>query len=264
MDFDFGQNWSDFSRIALTPEKAQSALSEFTDLTRDIDISGKSFLDIGFGQGLSLLSAAALGAKVVGNEINTKCIEAIEVSSQYFPEISLSDISIVIGSILDKTVVDEIKRESPNGYGFDIVHSWGVLHHTGAMRDAIRNAAALVSPGGYFILALYNRHWTSPIWTWIKTLYNKSPAPIRKLLIRFFYPIVWTAKLFVTRKNPKRQSRGMDFYYNLVDWIGGYPYEYISIDKVDSVIKELGFKKINTKPCQVPTGCNEFVFQKFK
>jgi 2-polyprenyl-6-hydroxyphenyl methylase/3-demethylubiquinone-9 3-methyltransferase len=262
MGFDFGQNWLEFSQRALTPERAEQALMDFGELTNGIKIKGKSFLDIGFGQGLSLLAAARIGANVVGNDINEKCIEALEHSASCFPEINLGDIPIVIGSILDKTVVSELRGKSRNGSGFDIVHSWGVLHHTGAMRKAMRNAAGLVSPGGHMVVALYNEHWTSPIWRWVKSLYTRSPASTRKLLIGFFFPVVWTAKLSVTRNNPKRQKRGMDFYYDLVDWIGGYPYEYISIEKVESLFALLGFRKIKMKPCDVPTGCNEFVFQK--
>ena len=39
---------------------------------------------------------------------------------------------------------------------FDIVYSWGVLHHTGDVWHAIENAASRVKPGGIFYIALYS------------------------------------------------------------------------------------------------------------
>jgi 2-polyprenyl-6-hydroxyphenyl methylase/3-demethylubiquinone-9 3-methyltransferase len=71
------------------------------------------------------------------------------------------------------------------------------------------------------------------------------------------------AKLIVTRKNPfKKQKRGMSFYYDVIDWVGGYPYEYADKDEVINYVEKLGFKCIKLVKPLVPTGCNEFVFQK--
>lgn len=66
----------------------------------------------------------------------------------------------------------------------------------------------------------------------------------------------------ITRRNPKEMTRGMDFYYNVVDWVGGYPYEYATISEIDNLLNKLGFRCIKKIPAQVPTGCNEFVFKK--
>ena len=81
-------------------------------------------------------------------------------------------------------------------------------------------------------------------------------------MVALFLPIVWLAKLIVTGRNPREQSRGMDFYYNLIDWLGGYPYEYASIEEIERILSNTGFRKIRTIPAEVPTGCNEFVFRK--
>ena len=56
----------------------------------------------------------------------------------------------------------------------------------------------------------------------------------------------------------------MDFYYDIIDWVGGYPYEYISIKKMKKIMNSLGFSCIKVMPASVPTGCNEFVFEKNK
>lgn len=259
--FDFGENWQAFSANALTPARVAQAKSDFQKLTEGVALSGKNFLDIGFGQGLSLMSAATLGADVVGCDINKKCGAALESNRPHFPEIMQKKIPLVIGSILDAACVEDLKRSAPGGV-FDIVHSWGVLHHTGDMKTAITNAASLVRPGGHFIIALYNRHWTSPIWSIIKWSYVHMPAVLQKIMIKAFVPIISLAKYAVTGESPKKQSRGMDFYYNVIDWVGGYPYEYASIAETKSLFKELGFDCLKAIPAEVPTGCNEFVFQK--
>jgi 2-polyprenyl-6-hydroxyphenyl methylase/3-demethylubiquinone-9 3-methyltransferase len=130
------------------------------------------------------------------------------------------------------------------------------------MKQAIQNTASMVRPGGHLILALYNRHWTSPFWLIVKWLYNNSPPIIQKTMVTALCPIIYGAKFIVTGKNPKKQSRGMDFYYDVIDWVGGYPYESAAIEEVESFVLKMGFKKIKSIPAQVPTGCNEFIFVK--
>ena len=260
MQFDFGKNWLEFSEKALTEEKINQARRDFGDLMDRIDLHGKSFLDIGFGQGLSLIVATENGAKAVGNDVNAKCADVLYFNALNFSEIRISDLPIVIGSILDSAVVDELKKKAPNG-GYEIVHSWGVLHHTGDMKSAINNATSLVKNGGYLVLALYNRHWTSPLWKGIKWFYCCSSNSIQKVTVGVLYPVIWMAK-FIVAGYPKKKSRGMDFYYDVIDWIGGYPYEYASSREVKNMLDGLDFKCIEEIPAQVPTGCNEFVFVK--
>lgn len=78
MQFDFGKNWLDFSKNALTAERVAQAQTDFEKLFQGIDLMGKTFLDIGFGQGLSLLIAKQKGAIVIGCDVNPKCQEALQ------------------------------------------------------------------------------------------------------------------------------------------------------------------------------------------
>ena len=260
--FDFGENWSDFSANALTSERIRQAREEFAGFMArgTAGIVRKSFLDIGFGQGLSLLSAASMGAVAVGCDLNPKCAQVLERNRGLFPELAAHAIPVVVGSILDPATVEALRKLAPDASGYEIVHSWGVLHHTGRMWQAIDHAAALVRPGGALFLALYNRHWTSPAWTAIKFAYVRAPSWLQRAIVAALYPVILGAKWAVTRRNPMRMDRGMDFYYNVVDWVGGYPYEYASLQEVTRHLEGLGFALRVATPAGVPTGCNEYVF----
>jgi SAM-dependent methyltransferase len=258
--FDFGENWSEFSSRALDEAKVVQARRYFAKLTAEIPLRGRSFLDIGFGQGLGLLSAAAAGAVASGCDINPKCAVVLQRNLRFFPEVAVLP-GVVVGSILDDAVIDRLRSASPQGAGYAVVHSWGVLHHTGDMARAIHHAASLVSPGGYLILALYNRHWSSPAWHAIKWLYVRSPRWTQRALVGLLYPVIYAAKWMVTGKNPKLQERGMDFYYDVIDWVGGFPYQFASPGEIEHLLSGEDFHLVRLSQARVPTGCNEYVFR---
>ena len=258
--FDFGQNWADFSEHAATRARALQACNDFAELMGGIDLIGKTLLDIGFGQGFSLLSASSLGCRVTGCDINPKCHQVIESTREFFPEARVAVTDLHVGSILDDAIVARLR--TAGGGGYDIVHSWGVLHHTGNMKRALVNAASLVRPGGHLVIAIYNRHWSSATWRIVKRLYVHSPALAQRALVSALYPVIWIAKLVATGHNPRRMDRGMDFYYDVVDWVGGYPYEYASIREMEQLCRPLGLMLERSIAAKVPTGCNELIFRK--
>lgn len=264
VQFDFGANWKVFSRRALNVERVRQAEEDFSSLLAGIELRDRSFLDIGFGQGLTLLIAASRGAQTIGCDINSTCADVLrEVRDCYFPNVAAETVPIVIGSILDDLVIESLRVRSPrSGRGYDIVHSWGVLHHTGDMRRAIRNAASLVAPEGHLIIAIYARHWSSKAWRAIKRFYNGGPTFIRRLILAIMIPVIYIAKWCVTRRNPLKQQRGMSYYCDTIDWLGGYPYEYATHAEVRRMLEDLGFERVRFIPAIVPTGCNEFVFKR--
>jgi hypothetical protein len=64
------------------------------------------------------------------------------------------------------------------------------------------------------------------------------------------YPVIYLAKWIVTGSNPRNQLRGMDFYFDVIDWVGGYPYEYASRDEVLTMVEPMGFtcSRVNSEP----------------
>lgn len=261
MQFDFGKNWADFSEHALTHERIAASRKDFLRLTEGITLRDASFLDIGFGQGLSLLNAAAAGAQVMGLDINPTCGDVLNANQKFYPELAGHDIPHAIGSILDSACVHRLRTASPSGRGYDVVHSWGVLHHTGDMATAVRHAASLINGGGTFVLALYNTHWSNYGWLAVKAAYARFPH-LRKPLVWSLYPVIAGAKALATGQNPFRKERGMGFYHDVVDWVGGYPYEWESAEETRQRLEAYGFTLLRCTPPATPTGCNEFVFRK--
>jgi len=259
--FDFGENWLSYVANSLTPAAIDQATHDFQRLFADISLANATFLDIGFGQGLSLCLAAKLGARTLGCDLNPKCPMALAQTRTHFPKPFTHPPAICVASILDPALPTLLAEKTQLAPPYDIVHSWGVLHHTGAMWQAIENAAALVKPNGHFALAIYQTHWSSPLWSVIKRIYVHAPRPVRSLMIHLFTGVIFLAKWIVTRKNPFLQDRGMEFRHNVVDWVGGWPYEHAAPCEITEFLHQRGFQLLRQFPPAVPTGCGEYLFQ---
>ncbi len=250
--FKFGENWASFSR-QLEEEQIEIAMNSLESLFGTGALQGKSFLDVGCGSGIFSIAAARLGAgKVLGLDADPVSISTSEANAEQWFEGDGSRLSFCCLSVLDTPKMEDLGK-------FDIVYSWGVLHHTGNMTLALRNSAQRVDHQGLLMIAIYNRHWSSLPWKIIKRSYNRVGPFGQKILIWILTPIIFVAKFLVTFKNPLRVRRGMDFMHNIIDWVGGYPYEYASTQEMTEALKKLGFETILVRPANVPTACNEFV-----
>jgi 2-polyprenyl-6-hydroxyphenyl methylase/3-demethylubiquinone-9 3-methyltransferase len=253
--FAFGKNWIDYSK-GLQYEDYLAAKESLQKLLPDL--YGKTFLDVGCGSGLFSIAANALGAeKVLAFDYDPDSISAskkiLEIVSQWDGDIRKDSIEFKVESILNQ----DFKIGQ-----FDVVYSWGVLHHTGDMYAAFDRIKNLVAEKGTLVLAIYNKHFTSPIWKLIKFTYVKSPRFIKKILVFLVLAIKFLGVLIISWRNPLKRGRGMRFYTDIVDWVGGYPYEYASTDEVTDFFQSKGFKLIRLIKTRGFTGCNEFVFEK--
>ena len=264
--FEFGENWSRFlevldqDRIA----EAQSSLQQMLD--RD-DLSGLTFLDLGSGSGLFSLAAAHLGAQRVHSVDydpgSVACTR--ELKSRYGPP--ATDWTVAQGSALDAAYLHSLG-------GFDIVYSWGVLHHTGDMWSALGNAAQAVADHGRLFISIYNDQGArSALWRAVKRLYNRLPQAAR---LPFVFAVmvpreVLTAAKSVVRGRPLeyvrgwtnyKSTRGMSRWHDLVDWVGGYPFEVAKPEEILDFLRPRGFDLERMKTCGGGLGCNQFVFKR--
>ena len=218
------------------------------------DLKGRYFLDIGSGSGLFSLAARRLGAIVHSFDYDPQSVACTaELKRRYFPD----DVHWIVeeGSILDPDYLQRLGQ-------FDVVYSWGVLYHTGAMWQALGNVAPLVAEGGRLFIAIYNEQgWVSRYWSVVKRLYNKGSAGMLPVLV-LHLPYLFGARYLVRLLTGRLQvERGMSLWFDMLDWLGGYPFEVATPEQMLVFYQDRGFVLKNLKNCGGRHGCNEFVFQ---
>ncbi len=258
--FSFGRNWSSYLSVVGEEHKTQ-AVAGLSQLITPEEISGKRFLDIGCGSGMSMLAALTLGAGEV------KGVDIDPDSARTAQELLSKQAMGKKWSVENRSVFDL----SPAKDGtYDIVHSWGVLHHTGDMDGAMNAAVSLVAPGGLFVIALYRKTPLCNLWRIEKKVYTQAPAPLQAAM-RAVYKAIYLVGLVATGRNPMtyirayKGNRGMNWDHDVHDWLGGYPYESVSPDEVESFMTAHGLEMVRakTKPANIAgilgTHCDEFV-----
>lgn len=257
--FAFGRNWLSFLST-LDDHRIDEARRRLCESLGRDNLHGVRALDIGSGSGLSSLAMHRLGADVVAFDYDADSVACTEeLRRRYAP--SATNWQVMQGSALDPAFMAGLGQ-------FDLVYSWGVLHHTGAMWRAIELAEARVTPHGTLLLALYNdQGWRSRVWHAVKHTYC-SGTPGRWLVCAAFYPVFGLYALWQDLRRLKspgtyaRQyasKRGMSLLHDWKDWLGGYPFEVASPEVLTHRVAAEGFV-LQRQAVTRGLGCNEFVF----
>lgn len=263
--FEFGDNWTRFLSV-LNDERiddAETSIKTYLDVE---NLQGQRFLDIGSGSGLFSLAARRLGANVMSFDLDPQSVACTgELKRRYFPDDDTWHIER--GSALDRDYLASLGK-------FDVVYSWGVLHHTGAMWFGIENAIRCVaSDGGKLIIAIYNdQGWKSHFWWFIKLWYNRLPrilktpyvmvvAAITHLLVILKYTIKLKPMVAISPLLRDERERGMSARYDMVDWVGGFPYEFAAIETLLGYFKSRGFSVIKANP-NTSLGCHQLALKR--
>jgi 2-polyprenyl-6-hydroxyphenyl methylase/3-demethylubiquinone-9 3-methyltransferase len=260
--FAFGSNWQRFLNY-LTEERIAEAKKSLCAMLGVEDLKEKSFLDIGCGSGLFSLAAMRLGAETVFSfDFDPRSVAcAEELKRRYFN--GEQSWKIQRGSVLDSKLLASLGK-------FDIVYSWGVLHHTGNMWQALENVIPLVASRGRLFIALYNDQGAlSTAWKAIKRQYNRglvwriliTPTfGICLALASFIKDVLFLHRNPLSRYREYKRSRGMAYTTDLLDWLGGYPFEVAKPDAVFDFFRAKGFDLVKLKTVGMRLGNNEFVF----
>lgn len=270
--FAFGRNWQNFSGH-LTPERIENARGSISTILGTAQLSGQTFLDAGSGSGLFSLVAWQLGASVTSFDADPDSVACTRSLKQKHADAS-ENWSVLDGSLLDHKFVSQLGC-------FDTVYCWGVAHHTGHMWDALAALAKAVAEDGLLVVAIYNdQGFSSRIWTVIKRLYNWTPRLLQPAYAACVGGVLFAFRLATTilamslrifrLKNPmvplnrwyrERPQRGMSWWHDLVDWVGGWPFEVARPCEIFTFFRDRGFTlvRMETTP---GSGCNEFVFRR--
>ncbi|HEY6290938.1 MAG TPA: class I SAM-dependent methyltransferase [Terriglobia bacterium] len=261
--FAFGRNWRRFLSV-LNDERLAVAEDSLREMLEADSLAGKSFLDIGSGSGLFSLAAARLGASRIHSfDYDPDSVACTgELKRRYRP--AMEAWTIERGSALDEGYLASLGQ-------YDIVYSWGVLHHTGNLWRALELVTPRVKPGGKLFIAIYNdRGWVSRAWTFVKRVYNAGWAGAA-LVTGIFVPIFVAKGLAgdllrfrnpLTRYREYRKQRGMSVVHDWLDWLGGYPYEVAAPEKIIDLYRQRGLVLKKLKDRRHLNGNNEFVFLK--
>ena len=264
--FRFGENWRELTK-GITEMHVRSAIEDITTFSGMKSFAGRTFLDIGCGSGLSSVAATRLGATVSSVDIDPLNIENTErLLTRFAPP--GAQWKVWRASILDQADLKTLPKS-------DLVYSWGVLHHTGDMWTALANTASLVNDNGHLYLMLYRDATLGPAWRAIKRIYTNGPSPVQFLLRNGFAGILILGML-AKGKNPLRsirryaeKSRGMSWYLDIVDWVGGYPFEWASAPEVIEFLRLRGFELVKIWPPESPremgwfgTGSYQYLFRR--
>jgi len=258
--FHFGRNWQNYLDN-ITPRQIAQAEESLKFMLNYAPLENIRFLDAGSGSGLFSLAARRAGATVHSFDLDPDSVACTKrLREEYFP----NDPRWIVeqGSVLDENYLFNLGK-------FDVVYSWGVLHHTGKMWQALENIISCTSENGKIYIALYNDVGRkSKYWWHIKKLYNDHKW-MRPILVG--YTFLTTRSGWIVRGAMKgrplerwyqygAKSRGMSAWHDLIDWVGGFPYEYAKPEEVFEFLQSRGGRLVKLRTMAGGTGCNEFVF----
>ena len=131
-----------FEEIAAKRNQLEPFIVDYAQFPRWTD---KKVLEVGCGAGSDLLRFAQAGAKTTGIDLSPSSA-------------SLANSRLRLYICQGDTLVTDTENLPFKSNTFDLVYSWGVLHHTPDTERAIKEVYRVTKPGGEVCIMLYHRH----------------------------------------------------------------------------------------------------------
>jgi 2-polyprenyl-3-methyl-5-hydroxy-6-metoxy-1,4-benzoquinol methylase len=149
-----------FDEVEARKYRVESHIPGFADFAR---WSGKRVLEIGCGIGTDTINFARNGAQVTAVDLTEKSLEVARQRAKVF---GLEDRVRFIQANAEKL------SESVPVEPYDLVYSFGVIHHTPHPERVIQEIRKYVTPESTVKIMVYNR-WSWKV-LWILFVYGKS------------------------------------------------------------------------------------------
>jgi len=134
-----------FNEVEARKYFVEPHIPRFADFSR---WAGKRVLEIGCGIGTDTINFARAGAEVTAVDLSEKSLELARKRAELF---GLNNITFI------QADVEQLTR-TMTAKDFDLVYSFGVIHHTPNPEIGLAQMAALLRPGGTLKLMVYHRY----------------------------------------------------------------------------------------------------------
>ena len=127
--------------MRLTADDSGRPFSLFVDFD---SLEGKDVLEVGCGSGIAVQMFAEAGADVTAVDLTPWAVRTTRARLEAFG----------LGGEVSEADAEDLPFKSDS---FDLVFSWGVIHHSSDMDRALAELVRVARPGAQVVLMVYNR-----------------------------------------------------------------------------------------------------------